>query len=114
MIVMSDLRDDVNTIIGAFERMSLLAQLRDKVHSAQVAAKRECGHCQHWMKRPDCPREPGIGSGKRGPSCGDQPCSQFKITTSTVALQARRAEEAIEFARKHGLPVPTIAPLTGG
>lgn len=37
-----------------------------------------CGDCSKWMKRPDCPNEPGLGSGRHGPSAGSFGCDQFE------------------------------------
>lgn len=36
-----------------------------------------CGHCDHWMKKSDCPKEYNVNGYYRGPSCEGLPCSKF-------------------------------------
>jgi hypothetical protein len=36
-----------------------------------------CGHCDHWMKSTDCPKEHNVNGWSRGPSCEGMPCSKF-------------------------------------
>jgi hypothetical protein len=37
-----------------------------------------CGHCVHWMKSRECPRETNVKGWNRGPSCDALPCDKFE------------------------------------
>lgn len=101
-----DVREQFDRAIDALGRVSLLAQLQDKVVELSRTGRRECGNCEHWMKRVICPHEPGIGSGKLGPSCGSLACGKFEMKASTKRLIDERFKDALDFAEKHGLPIP--------
>jgi len=103
---MTDLRDDFSRICNALGKISLLAQLRDKVRYALEAHNKRCGQCDHWMKSRECPREHNVKGFSRGPSSGDPICGKFSITKSALDIQKSRALEAIEFAKEHDLPIP--------
>lgn len=97
---------EIDAIINAVNRISLLGQLRDKVWYATEAQRDRCGSCFFWMKSRDCPREKNVGGMSRGPSRNDGVCAKFKITQSAVDLRLRRIAEAVDFAREHNLPPP--------
>lgn len=61
---------------------------RQRLAELQKRSREVCGNCKHWMKRPQCPREPGIGSGKPGPSISGRPCDKFTRTADAeIALK---------------------------
>jgi hypothetical protein len=104
---MSDPRNDLDRAVSAFGKLSLLAQLRDKVVYAEEAFKPRCGDCEHWMKSNACPREhPDLSGYRKGPSCNAPPCAKFQVTQSSIAIARKRTNEAIAFAQKHDLPMP--------
>lgn len=103
-----DLRQQFDKAIDALGRLSLLAQLRDKVVEASQVDRRECGNCFFWMKSRDCPYERNVGGVTRGPSMSHVACGKFRITQQAVELKTQRLHEAMAFAEKHGLPVPTL------
>lgn len=103
---MTDLRTQFDKAIDAIGVFSLLTQLKDKVTEAAQTAPRECGNCNHWMKRPDCPREGGLGTAVGGPSMSGLPCFKFSMKQSVLDLQAQRLGEAVAFAERYGLPIP--------
>jgi hypothetical protein len=103
---MTDLRDDFKQICDGLNRISLIAQLRDKVAYALKAYNKRCGDCVHWMKSRDCPLERNVKGYSRGPSCDAPVCSKFVIKQRAVELQQKRTTEAIEFAKAHDLPIP--------
>ena len=39
-----------------------------------------CGHCSHWMKSSECPKEINVNGYNRGPSCNTIACDNFKST----------------------------------
>lgn len=96
----------IDQVINGLERISAMAQLRDKVIYARQAERNHCGSCQHWMKSRDCPRERNVNGMSRGPSSGDYPCGKFAITDSALDLRKERWAEAASFAEKYSLPVP--------
>lgn len=98
---------EIDNVISGLDRISLLAQLKDKVNYAIEAGELRCGACNHWMKSRVCPREKNIGGMTRGPSSGSLACDQFSRSMSSIATQGRRVCEAIEFAEAHHLPIPT-------
>lgn len=98
--------NDFDKAINAMRRVSLLAQLRDKVVSALAVDRRECGNCYFWMKSRDCPREHNINGRCRGPSCSDIACGKFQIQDRVLELKKQRIAEAISFAERHSLPIP--------
>lgn len=97
---------DLDEVISGMERLSLLAQLRDKVTIALAVDRRECGNCYFWMKSRDCPREHNVNGQTRGPSCSDVACGKFKIQDRVLELKKQRVAEAVSFAEKHSLPIP--------
>lgn len=96
----------IDRVIDGLNKISLIAQLRDKVRVATDAKRNRCGGCDHWMKSRSCPKERNVGGMSRGPSCDAPACSSFSITTNEIETRSRRANEAVAFAEKHGLPVP--------
>jgi hypothetical protein len=98
--------DEFDQIATGLNRISLLAQLRDKVAIAQVASRTRCGDCQHWMKSRSCPAERNVGGMSRGPSADAPTCGKFAIASASIALRNQRIEEAVAFAKNHGLPIP--------
>ena len=98
---------EIEAVIDGLNRISLLAQLRDKVVEARVAAKPRCGNCHWWMKSRDCPREHNVKGMTRGPDAGGLPCSKHQWTDSSLALFRQRYAEAVAFAEQHDLPVPS-------
>lgn len=99
---------DIDRAIDAMQRLSLLAQLRDKVVVALSTDKRRCGNCYFWMKSSQCPYEKNVHGFSRGPSCDDAPCGKFKIEQRALDLKAERVAEAIVFAQRHSLPHPAL------
>lgn len=97
---------EIDSIISGINRISLLAQLRDKVWYANDAHRDRCGSCFFWMKSRDCPREKNVGGMSRGPSCNERVCPKFKITQGAIDQRLRLMAEALDFARKHDLPIP--------
>lgn len=95
----------IERVIDGMQRMSLLAQLRDKVAYAHRAP--QCGDCHWWMKSRDCPREKNVGGMTRGPSAGGTPCNKYQETEASKQITKDRVTDAVDFARKYGLPVPT-------
>lgn len=104
---MSDIRDQFDKMLAAMERISLISQLSDKVVEADRVARSECGNCQHWMKSRICPREYNDNGRQRGPSMSGIACEKFVMQQSAIDLQHRRVREAVEFADKYDLPVPS-------
>lgn len=104
---MTDIRDQFDKAITALGRFSLLAQLRDKVVEASQIGRSECGNCFFWMKSSACPREHNVNGRQTGPTMSDPPCSKFTIKQSTLDLKAQRLAEAVAFATKHDLPIPS-------
>lgn len=104
----------IETIIDGMQRISLSAQLRDKVAIANDASRKRCGSCYYWMKSRECPAERHVNGRSIGPSCEGRPCQKFKVTESAVALQYRRQREANEFAREYGFDEPFAVPLDKG
>lgn len=81
-----------------------------KINLVRELEKKECGNCQHWMKKSDCPRE--TGNVKTGsPTMGSVACSKFTLDWHTNKLMIERCLEATEFAAKHGLEIPIFAIL---
>lgn len=107
-----DSRQQFDRAVNALDRMSLLGQLRDKVVEAMQVGRRECGSCYFWMKSRECPREHNVNGYTRGPSCAHPACAKFRITQQAIDLQAQRIHEAIDFAKRHGLPVPPLTPAS--
>lgn len=103
---------EIDRVIDGLNKISLIAQLRDKVRVAADAKRNRCGGCDHWMKSRQCPKERNVGGMSRGPSCDDLACSSFSITAREIETRSRRAGEAISFAEQHGLPVPTYLAAT--
>jgi hypothetical protein len=99
-----DLRVVFDRLVEASGRASALMHYGDLVREAKATDRRECGACQHWMKKPNCPREGGIGSQKGGPSCGAPPCHLFSIEPWIVELKEKRLREAEEYADRVGIP----------
>ena len=104
---------NIDRAIDGLQRISLMAQLRDKVSIALAAGKPRCGNCYYWMKSRDCPHEHNVGGMSRGPSADALTCSKFKITQRAVDLRAKRIREAVEFANRYGLPIPTFLAAGG-
>lgn len=98
---------EIDRVIGGLEKLSAIAQLRDKVREATNAKRDRCGGCEHWMKSRSCPRERNVGGMSRGPSCDAPACSSFSITQREIEGRDRRANEAVAFAKRNGLPAPT-------
>jgi len=103
---MTDIWERFDRAEAALSRISLLAQLRDKVAWAHDATLPRCGRCSDWMKSKICPRERNINGISRGPSCNTLPCDQFSWDRFHQELATKKADEAIAFATEHGLPVP--------
>jgi hypothetical protein len=99
----------IDKAIDALGRISLLAQLRDKVVFARSMSTKRCGACEHWMKSRECPREYNKNGWQKGPSCGDLACSKFERTASDLSIQQKRYDDAVAFAREYGLPIPEEA-----
>lgn len=70
--------DMMESAIGFCEGISQLAQRRQAYSEAWQRQRARCGSCQHWMKKPTCPRERGVRIG--GPSADASPCDQFTGT----------------------------------
>lgn len=103
----------IDRVIDGLNKISAIAQLRDKVWEANNAKRDRCGGCEHWMKSIDCPRERNVGGMSRGPSCDAAVCSSFSITKREIENRARWANEAIAFAEANDLPSPThLLPTT--
>lgn len=98
--------DSFDQIASGLNRISELAQLRDKVVVALATDARRCGSCQHWMKSRSCPSERNVNGMSRGPSSEAPACGKFLITASTVVLRQQRIADAVAFANAHNLPVP--------
>lgn len=103
---------DWDRVAAPLERMSLLTQLRDKVRQADRVCRPRCGWCFFWMKR-SCPKERNVNGMSRGPSCEDRPCEKFTPNSRFLSVLENRYQEAIEFAERHGLPVPEAAKPEG-
>lgn len=97
----------IDTVIDGLDRISLAAQLRDKVFYALEASKPRCGACQHWLKSRECPAETNVNGISRGPDAGGRPCHKFQVTSGSIALAQKRIGEAVEFATVHRLPLPS-------
>lgn len=104
---------EIDTIISGINRISLLAQLRDKVWYANEAHRDRCGSCFFWMKSRLCPREKNVGGMSRGPHSGEQACPKFQITQGSIDNRIRLMAEALDFARKHDLPIPAALVPSG-
>lgn len=98
--------NEIEQVISGLERLSLLAQLRDKVIAARDIDRRECGNCYFWMKSRDCPRERNVNGATRGPSCSEPACGKFQIEQRVLDLKAHRVREAFAFAERYDLPTP--------
>jgi hypothetical protein len=102
-----DPRAQIDQLIDGVGRISLLAQLRDKVVEASQTTQRKCGNCYHWMKSSDCPMERRNPAGRRvGPSMNAPACGKFQLEQWVADLRSKRIADAIAFAEKHDLPVP--------
>lgn len=97
---------DFDKAISALDKISQIGQLRDLVFYALDAAKPRCGNCYFWMKSRDCPREHNVKGISRGPSSGENPCPKYRITHQASGLIRKRTDEAVVFAKQHGLPIP--------
>ena len=53
-------------------------KINDNTDSKTI--ERRCGTCEHWMKKPDCPREKGVGGGG-GPSRSGIPCEKYTVSS---------------------------------
>ena len=60
--------------------------------------KKECGNCEHWMKKSSCPRE---AKGLK-PSCGSWPCDQF---TESHIMKKINEEEGHEPPKDCPIPL---------
>jgi hypothetical protein len=87
----------------AFDMISAVAQLSDKVILASNTDRRTCGHCSHWMKKYECPRE---NKRLHGPSCEDAGCEVFRLEQWVADLKAERISDAVQFAKSNSLPIP--------
>ena len=56
-------------------------------------SRKECGHCNDWMKSRVCPREWNDRGMCRGPSCSDAACSQFSRKSYVSDLIAEKQDE---------------------
>ena len=100
--------DRIDAAITAMNRISLLAQLRDKITAAMQTDRKECGSCQDWMKSGNCPRETLVNDRWVGPSMKDAGCNQFRVERYILELKANRIAEAVAFAKFYGLPAPPL------
>ena len=102
---MSEAEAFFNGIIEAFGRLSAKTQLDDKLNEALLTDRRECGNCDHWMKKHDCPRERGVMVG--GPSSGSPACDKFILKPWVSKLKQDRLASAVDFAERHHLNIRT-------
>lgn len=95
-------------VMACIEAVEVRCRLRELLHRAIQANKKECGNCDHWMKMKLCPKE--TGSVKTGsPSMGTLACSQFYMQDAAKRLRDKFRAEAVEYARKHNLECPDMA-----
>ena len=98
-----DLRDRFDHLIAGFNRLSQLAQFRDRKREIDALGSRTCGHCFWWMKSGLCPKERNERGYSVGPSSRSPACSKFQREEWVTKLQAKRAEELDADMRAAGL-----------
>ncbi len=103
---MTDLRDDLDRMIGAFDYLSLLADFKTRVGNVQKLTVPRCGSCKDWMKSKICPRERNVNGWNKGPHMNDTPCDQFQWKPSSLELIGRQIEDLVVFAEINDLPAP--------
>lgn len=92
---MGDLWADVMSIAGAFSSAVQKCEKARDIAKALSQCSPRCGNCCNWMKRPQCPREHGLGSQKGGPSMNGLSCSHY-IETEWV----RNRKQNLQMAAK--------------
>lgn len=83
--------NDMDRIAAPLQRLSELAQRRDKERELRRWAAPSCGGCYWWMKSRDCPREHNVNGMTRGPSADALPCAKFKPSKSHEDAVGRHA-----------------------
>lgn len=94
----------------AAQRISNQAQLRDLVAIVNNFTRRECGHCEHWMKSKQCPKEVNVNGWNKGPSMSEPPCAKYEVKQYVQREAAERQATANTFATTHNLPLPPTRP----
>lgn len=67
--------------------------LRDKIQIAKDTDRKECGHCDLWMKSSLCPRERNVNGRNKGPSISEIACDKFTLTSWVKDLKEKRIAE---------------------
>ena len=86
---MENLPGVFDALISAAGHCARIDGLRSKARSKDESGRACCGHCNHWMKSRQCPKERNVNGYSRGPSMNGLPCSLY---AEDPAAEAYRQE----------------------